>query len=85
MKSKTLFSKNIKYFAPSKEMYKATSHCFDNDIKAYIVRFGKEFMVELDYKGIVKTGKVLYKKQKEAEKAIWLLYLDIYNRLKNNS
>lgn len=85
MESRKLTSSEIKFFTPTKNMYKAMSYCFDNDIKAYIIRVGKQFMVELDYKGKIKSGQNIYDKQAEAEIAIWNLYEEICLRLKNNS
>ena len=85
MKYKGLSSRDIAFFAPTQNMYKSMSYCFENDIKAYIVRAGKQFKVELDYKGKIKPGQILYDKQAEAEIAIWKLYEQICLSLKKNS
>lgn len=82
MKSKTRRSSK---FYPTDEHYKAMSYCFKNDIKAYIIRGRTNFSVELDYKGKIKPGTELYDKQEDAETAIWNLYLQIFDRLENNS
>ena len=85
MKSKKMSSREIAFWTPTQSMYKSMSYCFDNDIKAYVVRAGKQFKVELDYKGKIKPGQVIYEKQAEAEIAIWNLYEQICLRLKKNS
>ena len=77
--------KDAKYWVPTKRMYKACSYCFENDIKAYTVLAGDKCAVELNYKGKIRKGKVLYNSQREASNAIWVLYDTIFSRLNKNS
>tara|TARA_Y100000992_G_C21148215_1_gene434902 strand:+ start:4 stop:261 length:258 start_codon:yes stop_codon:yes gene_type:complete len=85
MKSKKRLSKEAKYWVPTERMYKACSYCFENDIKAYVVLEGDGCVVELNYKGKIKKGKVLYNTQREAGNAIWVLYETIFLRSNKNS
>ena len=85
MKSKKRPSKKVKYWAPTERMYKACSYCFDNDIKAHIILVGDQCAIELNYKGKIKKGNVLYDTQREACNAIWVLYETIFLRLNKNS
>lgn len=85
MKSKKRPSKAAKHWSPTDRMYKAASYCHENDIRAYIVPQGDGCVVELDYKGKIKKGKIFYNTQVEASNAIWVLYDTIFSRLNKNS
>ena len=69
-------------FVPTEEHYQAMSKAFKNDVKAYIVPVGKEYMIELDWKGTVKQGRQIFEKQDHANEALWNLYLEIVKKLK---
>lgn len=84
MKSKKRLSKETKWWAPTERMYKACSYCFENEIKAYIKLFGDKCSIELNYKGKIKNGEILYETQREAGIAIWKLYDEIFLRLNKN-
>lgn len=68
-------------FVPTEEHYRAMSKSIDNDVKAYVVPVGKEYIIELDWKGNVKQGRQVFEKQKDAHEALWNLYLEIVKKL----
>lgn len=68
-------------FTPTQEHYDAFSKSIKNDIKAYIVPVGKEFLIELDWKGNIKQGRQVFEKQNDAHEALWNLYLEIVKKL----
>jgi hypothetical protein len=60
----------------------AQSYCINNGYKIYPVVVEGGYMIEIDYKGQIKKGTIVYGKTEWSD-AIWALYDKIYERYKN--
>ena len=77
-KSKRLSTRLTKLLQPRRNRV-AQSYCMNKGYKIYPIVVKDGYKIEIEYKGQIKQGTIVYKKDEWSD-AIWILYEKIYEK-----